>query len=120
MLHVVRVAGASMSPTLVDGDFVVVLGRRVTRRCRIGDVVVVDHPSLGRIVKRIAARDARGRIALAGDGPLSTTREAIGWLSERAVVGRVCLRVSKRRRARDTFRAQIGECARSLLDAIER
>ncbi|MBX3230501.1 MAG: S24/S26 family peptidase [Labilithrix sp.] len=91
MFRVVRVNGPSMAPTLVDGDFVVV----IDRPCRIGDVVVVMHPQYGRIVKRVAARDGSGRIALEGDGALSTSREALGWTSPHDVLGRVCLRVRR-------------------------
>lgn len=101
MLHVVRVSGSSMSPTLRDGDFVVVLDRRVTRRYRVGDIVVVAHPTFGRIVKRVAARDSEGRISLAGDSPRSTSREALGWVPERAIVGHVCLHVPRREKAAD-------------------
>lgn len=98
MLHVVRVSGSSMLPTLRDGDFVVVVAAWIDRRCRVGDVVVVDHPTFGRIVKRVAARDGAGRLGLAGDGPDSTSREALGWVSARALLGRVRWHVTPPRR----------------------
>lgn len=92
MIRVVRVTGPSMAPTLHDGDFVVVRSAPP----RVGDVVVVAHPRLGRVVKRVVERDAAGRIAIAGDGPLSTSREDLGWIAPRDVVGRVVFQIRRR------------------------
>ena len=46
----VRVRGRSMRPCLEHGDFA--LFRRA-RRYAVGDVVLVEHPALGRIVKAV-------------------------------------------------------------------
>ena len=83
-LKVIRVAGDSMSPALPEGSFV--LFRRASRY-RIGDVVLVRHPEFGTIVKRIAAFEP-GFLWLKGDHPSSVSREAMGCLPLKAVLGK--------------------------------
>ncbi|MET0388085.1 MAG: S24/S26 family peptidase [Polyangiales bacterium] len=91
----VRLNGVSMSPTLDDGDFVLVvrLGRAAPR---VGQVLVADVPALGRVVKRVVARDAQGWLALAGDNQLSIAPEHLGRVSPSTIAGRVWLRVGRR------------------------
>jgi len=59
------------------------------RALRPGFVVLVDHPKYGLIVKRISSVD-EDFISLAGDGPDSTTTDAMGQVSLTAVQGRIC------------------------------
>jgi hypothetical protein len=95
LVQIVRVGGESMSPTLDDGDFVVALGPPLVRRHRPGDVVVVAHARLGLIVKRIAALGPESDwVELAGDAAASCSREALGRVPRRAIVGRAVLRVA--------------------------
>lgn len=58
-----------MAPTLSAGD--VLLLRR--RQANVGDVVVVDHPTYGVIVKRINDKGD-----LSGDSPDSTSTAELG------------------------------------------
>src|SRR5262245_1754495 len=96
MLRVVRVDGESMSPTLEDGDFVVALGGPLAGGHRRGDIVVVDHVRLGLLVKRIAAlHPATDQVELAGDGAASCSRESLGRVPRRAILGRAVLRISR-------------------------
>jgi len=98
MLRVVRVGGPSMSPTLEDGDFVVALGGLLAGRYRTGDIVLVAHAALGLIIKRIARLDetdaADASVELEGDGPLSCSRQSLGRVPRRAILGRAVLRVA--------------------------
>jgi hypothetical protein len=87
----VRVQGVSMSPTLADGDFVLVVSGFV----RPGVIALVAHDALGVMLKRVVRRDASGQVELRGDGPLSITREHLGWVPARALRGRAVLRVSR-------------------------
>lgn len=91
MLRVVRVVGSSMAPTLRDGDFVLALGGLWSRGPRPGDVVLVEHPELGLIVKRVLARLASGALRLVGDGVSSSPTESLGDVSSSALRGRVLL-----------------------------
>jgi signal peptidase I len=68
-----------MQPTLSPGDIVL-----LRRRCaRTGDIVVVRHPRLGRIVKRV-----REGGLLTGDNPAdSTDAERLGRLVDSELIG---------------------------------
>lgn len=69
-MRIIRIDGHSMEPTLTSGDYVLVRKRRKTPR--VGDIVVADHPHMGRIIKRVKTVDADGQaVTLAGDGPVS-------------------------------------------------
>ena len=59
----VRVDSASMGLTLPHGSFALF---RFKRRVEKDDIVLVDHPQCGIIVKRIAAVSRSGRYALRG------------------------------------------------------
>jgi hypothetical protein len=95
MLHVSRVVGLSMAPTLNDGDFVLALAPRWAGAARPGDIVVVKHAELGIIVKRVSAVAADGALALAGDNPLSRSPQALGSVPREALLGRAWLRLAR-------------------------
>ena len=94
MLRVARVVGLSMAPTLRDGDFVLALRQRSASRLVPGDIVLVNHPSLGVLVKRLQRIDAAGQLELAGDGLSSSSSEAMGKVPSAAVLGRAWLRIA--------------------------
>ena len=68
-LSLYRVRGASMEPTLRSGDLLLLR----QRGARHGDVVVVEHPRFGTIVKRVGADGL-----LQGDGEESTDASRLG------------------------------------------
>ncbi|MGJ8559800.1 MAG: S24/S26 family peptidase [Litorimonas sp.] len=78
MFRLYRVTGPSMAPTLSNGD--ILLLRR--RRANVGDIVVVDHPTYGIIVKRI---NNNGN--LSGDNPDSTPASDLGPYDSATRVG---------------------------------
>lgn len=82
-----------MSPTLGDGDFVLVFSPRLWRP-RDGSVVVVAHPALGLLVKRIA-EGARQGVLLQGDNRLSAGTAQLGPVPRDAIAGHVLLRVTR-------------------------
>lgn len=77
-----------MSPTFNDGDFVV-SRRNFIRRYQAGDVVVVRHPTLGVIIKRIAAISTDYEFWLEGENPHSINSAAMGWLASSCILGKV-------------------------------
>ena len=101
------VEGDSMRPTLNDGDYV--QGLRLPGRWRPpwalqpGAIVVArrpDRPQI-RVIKRIAARDADGRVRLAGDNPAaSTDSRHFGPVAPSAVESWIWLRYWPPRRMR--------------------
>lgn len=87
MLGVYRVEGASMLPTLADGDYVV--ASRWYARIRPGDILVIDHPRYRRIVKRVLRVCKRRGLLLGGDNATaSVDPHMIGWISPQRVLGK--------------------------------
>ena len=84
MIKIVRVRGASMRPTLAPGDYLILTKARALRA---GFVVLVDHPEMGIIVKRVKSVSDKS-VSLEGDGPGSTSSEDIGAVPINLVRGR--------------------------------
>ncbi len=83
----IRVTGASMVPTLLAGEFVLVDERRPPS---VGDVVVARHPNDDDllVVKRLTARNPDGRLTLSSDDPAAgTDSRAWGPIEADRVVG---------------------------------
>ena len=89
--RIARVDGDSMSPTLLDGDYVFA---RKNRRPTTGAIALIEHPTLGQIVKRIDGRDDSGRYRVRGDNVRSTSSDALGALDRNAIEAVVRWRVS--------------------------
>lgn len=51
------------------------------------------HERLGRIVKRLKNNDD-GKLQFAGDNPQSTSSEAIGFVSQNAIIGKAIFVIS--------------------------
>lgn len=98
-LHRVVVRGASMEPTLIDGDRLLVLARR---RARTGTLVALHDPRQPGgelLVKRVAAVEVTG-VDVRGDNPAhSTDSRTFGLVASTLVVGRVIWRYGPPERA---------------------
>lgn len=92
MFKIVKVRGTSMAPTLAPGDYLIITKARTLRS---GFVVLVDHPKYGQIVKRITSV-ADNSVRLEGDGPDSTSTDALGEIALNHVKGRARLAVTPR------------------------
>lgn len=86
----VAVTGDSMAPTLLPGEWWVA---RRTRRARVGDVVVVDHPEEDLLaVKRLVRRSGE-ECWIEGDNPDgSRDSRHFGPVASSRIVGRLLLR----------------------------
>src|SRR5881275_2740790 len=88
-MHRVVIFGDSMRPTLLPGDRVLVVGRRLRR----GALVALRDPRdpTRVLVKRVVAVDRRaGLVDVAGDNPASSTdSRAFGPVPRALVVGQV-------------------------------
>lgn len=87
----IRVTGASMTPTLIAGEFVLVDERRTPS---IGDVVVARHPLDDDllVIKRLTERGPDARLTLSSDNPADgTDSRAWGPVDADRVVGVVTL-----------------------------
>ena len=90
-----RVVGPSMSPTVKDGDRLLVRGVGAGDRVRAGDVVLARFPARPEllVVKRVR-RAVPGGHWVEGDNPLVTDDSRV--FGTAVVVGRVVARISPR------------------------
>ncbi|WP_133468526.1 S24 family peptidase [Paraglaciecola marina] len=88
-----RVVGHSMHPTLMNNDYVI-CGIWPGFAARNGCLVVVSHPQLHTIVKRVENIDCSGRLRLSGDSDSSISSDDIGWVERKYIVGRVIFCIS--------------------------
>jgi len=87
-----RIRGQSMSPALENGDFAV--AKLLTREANlsIGDIVQVDHPDLGLIVKYIMTLSPDG-VRLVGSSSSSIDPHATGKIPRERVISRLVWRI---------------------------
>jgi len=62
---IIKVSGDSMSPALIDGDYVIT---KKPRSFQPGFIYVIDHIDLGRIIKRLVDVRDKGLLCFAGPG----------------------------------------------------
>lgn len=93
MLLVRRITGNSMLPGYTPGSLI--FGMALTRRLKVGQVVIVEHNGMEKI-KRIA-EIRKGGVYVLGDNPVhSTDSRSFGWLPISSVVARVIWPCSKK------------------------
>lgn len=89
MFGIAKVVGSSMLPTFSDGDFVIT-ARPLFRSYRLGDIVAIQHPTLGGIIKRISHCSNDGTFLVTGDNhSASTSTLAMGDIPLNRIMGRV-------------------------------
>lgn len=98
-LQVHRVRGQSMSPHFNHNDYVVSFRWRGMRFC-VGDVVVLNHPRLFTIIKRIDEINDAGDLRLRGDNSASTSSDQIGWQPRHRVLGKVIWHIAPNQTAK--------------------
>ena len=107
-LGVADVSGPSMSPTLSDGDTVVI---RYGTVIRPGAVVVLRHPIRPEllVIKRAVQRRPGGRWWVLGDNPYNETGDSTEYGAVRAelVLGRAFLRIRPRAGDQHSLRARL-------------
>jgi len=79
-----------MEPMLPDKSIALFRARKGLER---GDVVLVDHPEFGVVVKKIAAVSKRGRYALEGTSQYSTSARRLGSVDPDRVQGTMVMRL---------------------------
>lgn len=88
-LGLYKVTGDSMLPTYKNGDYVIT-GRRSASTFSIGDVVVIKHPELGIIIKRILTKEADQGYMISGDNAAaSTAASTLGLIQNQQIKGKV-------------------------------
>ena len=91
MIQILKVTGESLSPFLLEGDFVVVSKIPfVLRRIRAGDIVVFKQPGYGTLIKKVDHFSTDGNeIFVLGTHPESTDSRQFGPLYRRQLIGKV-------------------------------
>ncbi|MEL6665452.1 MAG: S24/S26 family peptidase [Henriciella sp.] len=89
----IRVTGESMHPMLSPGTFA--LFRR-SASYRDGDVLLVEHPRFGRIVKR-AIDVGKEALWLEGANANSLSRETMGPIEQRLVQGKLVYQIARKK-----------------------
>ncbi len=70
---------------------------RRKRKVSKGDIVLVDHPDYGRMVKMVAAVTINGRYSLRGANPNSETELPLGAVEGHCIRGTLIWRMTKGR-----------------------
>ena len=83
--------GRSMWPYVLDGDTVCV--EPIEQQPRLGDVVLIPHPGLGRL-HRIVYVSSDGRVQIRGDALVSSD----GWFEPEELGGRLSFIIRNGRR----------------------
>ena len=91
--RLVRIAGESMRPRLASGEYAVF---GPARRLKAGDIVLVDHPAFGRIVKSIA-HISEHTVRIEGLSPQSTSSKRLGEVKPDMILGRIITSIKPQR-----------------------
>ena len=87
--RLVRVEGDSMKPVLDPGTYGVFRHRQIYRD---GDIVLIDHPTYGAIIKRIRNQTPQG-FWLVGENDASLTTSQLGLVPQSCILGRLAFTV---------------------------
>ena len=81
---IARVSGHGLGSSLPDGSIVLFRRRRGVAR---GDVVLVDHPELGRVIRKVSAVGRKGNVHLQGTSRHSGEGKPLGKVPRECVLG---------------------------------
>lgn len=86
MLRIVKIVGDSMAPAIEANTYALVRPTWL-KRLEVGDIIVVNHPSLGLIVKRLVCLDYISGHQISGDSSDSLSKEALGRVPTHDISG---------------------------------
>lgn len=98
MIKIIKVAGQSMAPTLLHGDYVLTLTNAIWPGSRLkpGRVYIINHSELGLIIKRLERETPQGRLVFKGDNPASNSGHILGEIEKARVHACAYLRLHKK------------------------
>jgi len=85
-----KVTGASMEPTLSQGDYVLV---RFTNRINVGDIVVVKVKD-NVVIKRVSKIHSEYFWVLGDNDTQSTDSRKYGWINFNQLIGKVVWKIT--------------------------
>ena len=89
MIYLRRINGNRMSPTLLNGDYIVAFSP-LQKRFSVGDIVIVNHPQFSEIIKRIHYIDEQGKFWLIGDGLDTLSTDKMGAIDITQILAKLC------------------------------
>lgn len=89
-LRIARMNGEGMGAALPDGSLALF---RASKRVKRSDVVLVDHPELGPLVRKVSAIAMNGTVALRGLARDSFSSRQMGNVDPEFVYGKMMLRM---------------------------
>jgi len=75
-----------MAPTILDGSFLLL---HCWLRVKAGNIVFIEHPQYGDIVKRVASISECGMLTLCGDNAASVSQQQMGQCDPAWLVGTI-------------------------------
>jgi hypothetical protein len=99
MLRIIKVAGNSLSPFFLSGDFVVLFNSQLLKQAyRAGDAIVFNHASHGILIKIVSMYDPdQQAYFVKGYHPESTNSDTLGLIPHQNVLGKVIWHIKRPR-----------------------
>tara|TARA_B100000809_G_scaffold131230_2_gene129046 strand:+ start:28857 stop:29153 length:297 start_codon:yes stop_codon:yes gene_type:complete len=94
VLKLSKIKGYSMSPSYLEGDYVVSVTTKLVN-LRIGDIIIFKHPAYGYLIKEICQKNENGYY-VQGIYPKSTTSESIGLVNLNMIEGKVIMKIQSK------------------------
>jgi hypothetical protein len=100
MFRIIKVAGNSLSPFFLSGDYVLLFNSRLFKQAyRAGDAVVFNHEIHGILIKIVSSYDPdQQTYFVKGFHPESTNSETLGLIPHQTVIGKVIWHIKKPRK----------------------
>ena len=84
-----------MEPALRNGDYAILKRLKSPGNLDASDIVLVNHPRFGLIIKAVRARDGAASVFLEGASAASTPRDDLGSVSSQCVLATLVWRVAQ-------------------------
>jgi len=93
-LHILKIKGHSMVPTLHCGDFILTKVAATHRFYEVRDIVIIKRLGEAMMIKRIVCRNSDGSYKLAGDNVDSIPKVDIGNAQQQQIVAKALIKLT--------------------------
>jgi signal peptidase I len=99
MFRLIMVTGESLSPSYLEGDYVVVATIPfLLQRINAGDIIVFRHDTYGMMIKQVESVDnPEERVYVIGTDPNSVDSRRFGPIRREDITGKVIWHIPRRR-----------------------
>jgi hypothetical protein len=97
MFKILRITGSSLTPEYQDGDYVIITTIPVfLRRFAVGRLIVFEHETYGRMIKRISNIDfQQKKVFVQGTLDESLDSRQLGWIDFSNITGKVIAHIPR-------------------------